>query len=100
MTVDVNYWYNAQVRTIVLHTQRLFSNFYISTGKDENGNDIPKTIISKEYSSEWKPGDEPYYPVNDEKNQKIYAQYADEQRYLQVAEIRYFRNVPICEKAE
>ena len=36
-----------------------------------------KTIISREYSSEWKPGDEPYYPVNDEKNQKLYAKYED-----------------------
>ncbi|MDY3091843.1 MAG: UDP-galactopyranose mutase, partial [Erysipelotrichaceae bacterium] len=44
-------------------------------GKDENGNDLPKTIISKEYSSEWKPGDEPYYPVNDERNSKLYAEY-------------------------
>ena len=35
----------------------------------------PKTVISREYSSEWKPGDEPYYPVNDEKNNALYAQY-------------------------
>lgn len=35
----------------------------------------PKTVISREYSSEWKPGDEPYYPVNDEKNGKLYEQY-------------------------
>ena len=35
----------------------------------------PKTVISREYSSEWKPGDEPYYPVNDEKNNALYADY-------------------------
>ena len=35
----------------------------------------PKTVISKEYSSEWKVGDEPYYPVNDEKNGALYAEY-------------------------
>ena len=35
----------------------------------------PKTVISREYSSEWKPGDEPYYPVNDEKNSALYAEY-------------------------
>ena len=35
----------------------------------------PKTVISKEYSSEWKQGDEPYYPVNDEKNGELYAKY-------------------------
>ncbi len=34
-----------------------------------------KTVISREYSSEWKPGDEPYYPVNDEKNNALYLQY-------------------------
>lgn len=37
--------------------------------------DQPKTVISREYSSEWKPGDEPYYPVNDEKNGNLYAEY-------------------------
>ena len=35
----------------------------------------PKTVVTKEYSADWKLGDEPYYPVNDEKNQKVYAQY-------------------------
>jgi len=36
-----------------------------------------KTVISREYSSEWKVGDEPYYPVNDEKNGKLYAAYKE-----------------------
>ena len=36
---------------------------------------MPKTVISREYSSEWKVGDEPYYPVNDERNSKLYAEY-------------------------
>lgn len=44
-------------------------------GKDEEGNELPKTVISREFSSEWKPGDEPYYPVNDEKNGTLYAEY-------------------------
>ena len=35
----------------------------------------PKTVISREYSSEWKPGDEPYYPVNDERNNALYQEY-------------------------
>ena len=35
----------------------------------------PKTVISREYSAEWKQGDEPYYPVNDDKNSALYAQY-------------------------
>ena len=37
----------------------------------------PKTVISREYSSEWKVGDEPYYPVNDEKNSKLYEAYKE-----------------------
>ena len=37
--------------------------------------DQPKTVISREFSSEWKPGDEPYYPVNDDRNGKLYQQY-------------------------
>ncbi len=56
---------------------RIIEHKWFEFGKDENGNDIPKTIISKEYSSEWKPGDEPYYPVNDEKNGSLYKQYKE-----------------------
>ena len=41
------------------------------------GHDLPKTVISREYSSEWKPGDEPYYPVNDEKNGALYQKYKE-----------------------
>lgn len=55
---------------------RIIEHKWFEFGKDENGNDLPKTIISREYSSEWKPGDEPYYPVNDEKNSSLYQQYA------------------------
>lgn len=54
---------------------RIIEHKWFEFGKDENGNDLPKTVISREYSSEWKLGDEPYYPVNDEKNGKLYAQY-------------------------
>ena len=39
--------------------------------------DQPKTVISKEYSSKWKPGDDPYYPVNDEKNNALFQKYKD-----------------------
>lgn len=54
---------------------RIIEHKWFEFGKDEEGKDLPKTIISKEYSSEWKPGDEPYYPVNDEKNGKLYEEY-------------------------
>ena len=54
---------------------RIIEHKWFEFGKDEDGNDLPKTVISREYSSEWKPGDEPYYPVNDEKNGKLYSAY-------------------------
>lgn len=54
---------------------RIIEHKWFEFGKDENGNDLPKTIISREYSSEWKPGDEPYYPVNDTKNGLLYSEY-------------------------
>ena len=54
---------------------RIIEHKWFEFGKDEDGNDLPKTIISKEYSSEWKPGDEPYYPVNDKRNSGLYQQY-------------------------
>ena len=54
---------------------RIIEHKWFEFGKDKNGRDISKTVISKEYSSEWKVGDEPYYPVNDERNQKLYLEY-------------------------
>lgn len=54
---------------------RIIEHKWFEFGKDEEGNDLPKTIISREFSSEWKPGDEPYYPVNDEKNSSLYGEY-------------------------
>ena len=54
---------------------RIIEHKWFEFGKDENGNDLPKTVISREYSSEWKLGDEPYYPVNNAKNSTLYEQY-------------------------
>ena len=54
---------------------RIIEHKWFEFGKYKNGQDLPKTVISREYSSEWKPGDEPYYPVNDEKNSSLYASY-------------------------
>ncbi|MCD8144949.1 MAG: UDP-galactopyranose mutase [Oscillospiraceae bacterium] len=54
---------------------RIIEHKWFEFGKDDEGNDLPKTVISREYSSEWKPGDEPYYPVNDARNSALYAQY-------------------------
>ena len=54
---------------------RIIEHKWFEFGKDKEGRDLPKTVISREYSSEWKVGDEPYYPVNDAKNSTIYAEY-------------------------
>ena len=56
---------------------RIIEHKWFEFGKDADGNDLPKTVISREYSSEWKPGDEPYYPVNDEKNGALYQRYKE-----------------------
>ena len=79
-TLDIpNYQGNAAVNYTDAKTPwtRIIEHKWFEFGKDENGNDLPKTVISREYSSEWKPGDEPYYPVNDEKNGALYAKYKE-----------------------
>lgn len=67
--------------------------------------DNPKTVISREYSTEWKPGMEPYYPVNDEKNNTLADRYraeAAEQKNVifggRLAEYKYYDMAPIIEK--
>ena len=76
---------------------RIIEHKWFEFGKDENGSDLPKTVISRKYSSEWKPGDEPYYPVNDEKNSALYAEYkklADTERNVifggRLGEYKYY----------
>lgn len=79
-TLDIpNFQGNAAVNYTDRETPwtRIIEHKWFEFGKDENGNDLPKTVISREYSMEWKPGDEPYYPVNDEKNTTLYKQYKE-----------------------
>ena len=59
---------------------RIIEHKWFEFGRDSDGNELPRTVISREYSSEWKPGDEPYYPVNDQTNGQLY------ERYRQLAE--------------
>lgn len=68
--------------------------------------DNPRTIISREYSTEWQPGMEPYYPVNDERNTALYAQYkelADKEKHVlfggRLAEYKYYDMAPTIERA-
>ena len=69
--------------------------------------DSPKTVISKEYSTEWKDGMEPYYPVNDKQNSDLYARYkalADKEEKVifggRLAEYKYYDMAPIIEKVQ
>ena len=76
---------------------RIIEHKWFEFGKDDQGNDLPKTVISREYSYEWKPGDEPYYPVNDAKNGALYAEYrklADQEKKVvfggRLGEYKYY----------
>ena len=67
--------------------------------------DCPKTVISREYSTEWKPGMEPYYPVNDAKNSELYQKYkalAEQEEDVifggRLAEYKYYDMAPVVEK--
>ena len=72
-----NYQGNAVVNYTDRETPwtRIIEHKWFEFGLDADGREIPRTVISREYPSEWKRGDEPYYPINDEKNGARYAQY-------------------------
>lgn len=85
---------------------RIIEHKWFEFGKDDEGKDIPKTIISKEYSSEWKFGDEPYYPVNDDTNTKLYQEYkkladCEEKVFFggRLAEYKYYDMDTVIESA-
>lgn len=72
---------NFQGNAVVNYTDRetpwtrIIEHKWFEFGKDKDGNDLPNTVISREYSTKWQVGDEPYYPVNDEKNSALYQNY-------------------------
>ena len=74
---------NFQGNAVVNYTDRnipwtrIIEHKWFAFGRDDKGNDLPKTVISREYSSEWQQGDEPYYPVNNKKNIELYNSYKD-----------------------
>ena len=97
---------NYQGNAVVNYTERevpytrIIEHKHFEFGKQE------KTVISREYSSEWKDGMEPYYPVNDKENSELYAQYknlADQEEDVifggRLAEYKYYDMAPIIEKA-
>ena len=66
---------NYQGNAVVNYTDRETPYTRVIEHKHFEFGTQPKTVISREYSSEWKVGDEPYYPVNDEKNKALYERY-------------------------
>ena len=94
-----NYQGNAVVNYTDIDTPftRIIEHKWFEFGLDENGNDIPKSVVSREYSQEWKQGDEPYYPLNDTKNSELYNKYKElaslEEKVIfggRLAQYRYF----------
>lgn len=74
-----NYQGNAVVNYTereVPYTRIIEHKHFEKLGQPGGSADVPTTIISREYSSEWKKGDEPYYPVNNDRNNALYAEYA------------------------
>lgn len=79
-TLDTdNYQGNAVVNYTDADTPftRIIEHKWFEFGLGSDGAPLPRTVISREYSSEWKPGDEPYYPVNDEENNALYLRYKE-----------------------
>lgn len=77
-TIDMeNYQGNAVVNYTDSETPwtRIIEHKWFNFGKDTNGEYCKKTVISREFSSEWKTGDEPYYPINDAKNNELSDRY-------------------------
>ena len=109
-----NYQGNAVVNYTDRETPytRVIEHKWFEFGRDAEGNALPHTIISREYSREWKRGDDPYYPVNDEKNSALYQRYktwADAEENVlfcgRLAEYRYFdmdavvaRTLALCDR--
>ena len=88
---------NFQGNAVVNYTDRETPYTRIIEHKHFEFGTQPKTVISREYSSEWKPGDDPYYPVNDEKNKSLYERYralADKEEHVffggRLGEYKYY----------
>ena len=68
---------NYQGNAVVNYTDRTPAFTRIIEHKHFEFGTQPQTVITREYSAEWKPGDEPYYPVNDEKNMSLCKRYKE-----------------------
>ena len=102
-----NYQGNAVVNYTerdVPYTRIIEHKHFESFGEEVYKN--PKTVISREYSTEWQNGMEPFYPVNDERNQKLFEQYkalAEREENVifggRLAEYKYYDMAPTMERA-
>lgn len=102
---------NYQGNAVINYTEREVAYTRIIEHKhfEHFGQDIytlPKTVISREYSTEWTEGMEPYYPVNDDANTALYQQYKEladkEERVIfggRLAEYKYYDMAPVIEQA-
>ncbi|SFS85609.1 UDP-galactopyranose mutase [Succinivibrio dextrinosolvens] len=85
---------------------RIIEHKWFEFGKDSNGNDLTGTVITREYTKEWAKGDEPYYPVNDEKNRVLFEKYlakASEEKNVvfggRLGEYKYYDMDKVIERA-
>ena len=97
---------NYQGNAVVNYTDRETPYTRIIEHKHFEFGNQPKTVISREYSAEWKKGDEPYYPVNDEKNEALYVKYKElaekEENIIfggRLAEYKYYDMDTVIKKA-
>ena len=104
---------NYQGNAVVNYTEyevpytRIIEHKHFEFGCQEtNGETTNKTVITKEYPCKWNKGDEPYYPVNDEENNNLYAKYkllADKENQVifggRLGMYRYFDMDKVIEKA-
>ena len=96
---------NYQGNAVVNYTEREISYTRIIEHKHFEFGKQEKTVITKEYPNEWKEGDEPYYPVNDEKNNKLYEKYkklAEKEKNIifggRLGEYKYYDMDKVIEK--
>ena len=97
---------NFQGNAVVNYTDRETPYTRIIEHKHFEFGTQPKTVISREYTSEWKVGDEPYYPVNDEKNRSLYEKYralAEKEAHVvfggRLGEYKYYDMDAVIERA-
>ena len=77
--MGVENWQGNAVVNYTSHDEaftRIIEHKHFEFGRDADGNVLPDTVITREYPAAWQPGDEPYYPVNDERNDALYGAYA------------------------